>query len=298
MARGALLRAALCAAALLAAAAPAWGGAAATAAQPLVWRVSGAGATHYIVGSVHALRDSDYPLPSAYASAYAATARLMLEVDLGANDAGSARDAALAAGRLPRRATLCAVLGTADCAEAERLAKAAGLSLRPVARYEPWLAALTLTTEGLRAQGLESGLGVDRHLFERAHADRRPVLGLETAADQFAAFDGLSPVLQRRLLLDSLKQLPTLPTELETIVAAWRDGDLAALAAQQDGISEAPELHRALFAERHARWLPQLQQVLASTTPTLVVVGAQHLVGPDSILLALERAGFVLQRVD
>ena len=287
-ARRTLLRAALWAVTLLAATA---------AAQPLVWRVQGAGATHYIAGSVHALRDSDYPLPVAYANAYAATAQLVLEVDISETDGGRARQAALAAGKLPRGRTLCKALGERDCAAAEKLAKTAGLSLRPVARYEPWLAALTLTAEGLREHGLDAALGVDRHLVERARADQRTVLGLETAADQFSAFDGLPPALQKRLLLDSLAQLPTLPTELEAIVTAWRDGDVAALARQQDGIGAAPELHRALFAERHARWQPQLERVLASTTPTLVVVGAQHLVGPDSLLLALERAGFALVRV-
>ncbi len=287
--RSPTLRSALCAAALLATSA---------AAQPLVWRVQGAGATHYIAGSVHALRDSDHPLPAAYANAYAATTQLVLEVDINETDGGRARQLALDAGKLPRGRTLCKTLGERDCAAAEKLAKTAGLSLRRMARYEPWLAALTLTAEGLHEHGLDAALGVDRHMVERARADQRRVLGLETAADQFAAFDGLPPAVQTRLLLDSLQQLPTLPTELEAIVAAWRDGDLAALAAQQDGIGEAPELHRALFAERHARWLPRLEQVLASTTPTLVVVGAQHLVGPDSILLALERAGFTLVRVE
>lgn len=284
------LRLALCSAALLAAAS--------VAAQPLVWRLSGGGTTHYIAGSVHALRDSDYPLPAAYAVAYGATSRLVLEVDISESDGGQARRIALEAGRLPRGQKLCTVLGHNDCAEAERLAATAGLTLRTVSRYEPWLAALTLTADGMRRLGLDAALGVDRHLLERALADRRPVLGLETTAAQFAAFDGLPAAVQKRLLLDSLKQMPTLPTEFEAIVAAWRDGDLAKLAAQQQGIGEAPELHRALFAERHARWLPQLEKMLASTTPTFVVVGAQHLVGPDSLLLALERSGFAPQRVD
>jgi hypothetical protein len=268
------------------------------AAQPMVWRIDSGDTTHYIAGSVHALRASDYPLPDAYAKAYASTTRLVLEVDSSEVDGGRARQAALDAGRLPRGQKLCTTLGKKDCAEAEGLAKAAGLSLRPVARFEPWLAALTLTAEGMREHGLDAALGVDRHLMERARADQRPVLGLETAAAQFAAFDGLPEAVQKRLLLDSLRQLPTLPTELEAIVAAWREGDLAKMEAQQDGIGAAPELHRALFVERHARWLPQLQPLLGSSTPTLVVVGAQHLVGPDSLLLGLERAGFVLKRLD
>jgi uncharacterized protein YbaP (TraB family) len=167
-----------------------------------------------------------------------------------------------------------------------------------VQRFEPWRAALTLTADGVRELGLDAALGVDRHLLERARADRRTVLGLETAADQFAAFDGLSAELQKRLLIDSLEQLPSLPAALERIVTAWRDGDLAALAAQQDGIGEAPELHTALFAARHARWLPQLERLFRADAPTLVVVGAQHLVGKDSLLLALERAGFAPRRIE
>jgi uncharacterized protein YbaP (TraB family) len=272
--------------------------AAASAAQPLVWRIDGPQAVHYIAGSVHALRDSDYPLPAAYGTAYAATAQLVLEVDAGETDGGRARERALAAGKLPRGKTLCKLLGADGCAEAERLARTAGVDMGKVQRFEPWRAALTLTADGVRELGLDAALGVDRHLLERARADRRTVLGLETAADQFAAFDGLSAELQKRLLIDSLEQLPSLPAALERIVTAWRDGDLAALAAQQDGIGEAPELHTALFAARHARWLPQLERLFRADAPTLVVVGAQHLVGKDSLLLALERAGFAPRRIE
>lgn len=267
-------------------------------AQPLVWKVAGPKATHFVAGSVHALRDSDYPLPAAYAEAYAATTLLVLEVGADEAEGGKARGVALAAGRLPRGRELCTELGSKDCAQAKALAAAAGLSLNKVRRYEPWLAALTLTAQGMHEHGLDAGLGVDRHLLERARGDSRPVRGLETSADQFVAFDGLSPKLQKRLLLDSLRQLPTMGADLERIVGAWRTGDLAALEQQQDEIGEAPELQHALFAARHARWLPQLEQMFAGEAPALVVVGAQHLVGKDSLLDALERAGLHPQRVD
>src|SRR3977135_2479662 len=47
-----------------------------------VWKVTApAGGTIYLGGSVHALKTTDYPLPSAYNRAFDASTRLVFEVD-------------------------------------------------------------------------------------------------------------------------------------------------------------------------------------------------------------------------
>ena len=54
----------------------------AQAASACVWKVTRPdGKTAYLGGSVHALRESDYPLPAAYLRAFDASSRIAFEVD-------------------------------------------------------------------------------------------------------------------------------------------------------------------------------------------------------------------------
>ena len=54
----------------------------AEAASACVWKVTRPdGKTAYLGGSVHSLRESDYPLPAAYQRAFNACSRIAFEVD-------------------------------------------------------------------------------------------------------------------------------------------------------------------------------------------------------------------------
>lgn len=265
--------------------------------RPLIWTVTGPRGALTIAGSIHALRDSDHPLPPAYASAYAAAARLVLEVEVDGRDAAREQRRALAAGRLPRSTSLREVLGAERWAEAERLAIAAEVDLDDVKRQEPWLAALSLSNQAWRDHGLEARRGLDRHYLALARADAKPVLGLERAADQLGLFDRLPPSEQQRYLIDTLRGLPTIATELDAKIAAWRRGDLADWEASIGTLAATPALRAALLDERHACWLPQLERLLEEPTPTLVVVGTLHLVGEGSVLAELARRGYRVERI-
>jgi len=263
---------------------------------PLVWTVRGPQGALTFAGSIHALRVSDHPLPPAYDRAYAAASRLVLEVEIDGKDTAREQRKALGAGRLPRGTTLRSGFGPQRWQEVERLAAAAGVDLDEVARQEPWLAALTLSNRARHEQGLDSRRGLDRHFLARARAARKLVLGLERAGDQLGLFHRLPPSEQQRYLMDSLRGLPTIAAELDEKIAAWRRGDVSAWERSLASFGATPALRAALFDDRHARWVPQLERMLAEPTPTLVLVGTLHLVGPGSVLAELERRGFRVER--
>src|ERR1700730_11704386 len=61
------------------------------AASGCVWKITGpTGGTLYIGGSIHALRSTDYPLPSGYNRAFEASTRIALEVEPKALEGSSA----------------------------------------------------------------------------------------------------------------------------------------------------------------------------------------------------------------
>ncbi len=55
---------------------------------------------------------------------------------------------------------------------------------------------------------------------------------------------------------------------------------------------EAPEVYQRLLVERNQAWAPKIAACATEPSPCLVVVGGAHLVGPDSVVALLRKAGF------
>ena len=83
------------------------------------------------------------------------------------------------------------------------------------------------------------------------------------------------------------------------LVAAWEAGDAEALAAiVASGLGASTVMRRRLLTDRNARWLPQIEALLARDgEDALVVVGAGHLVGPGSVVEMLRARGLAVMRM-
>ena len=271
--------------------------------RPLLWRLDDADSRVYLYGSVHALRPGTDVLPGAAAAAYADAEALAFEVDLGT--LGTAAAAAAQMGIATDGIPLSKRLGPADTRRLERRIETAGLSLAAVETMEPWLVALVLANIPEGPARFSAAAGADAVLFARATAEGKPCLGLETVADQADALDGLSMKDQLAFLRDALGGAEDDPeTGLAALVAAWEAGDADALEALvDDGTGSSADLRQRLLTTRNIRWAPQIEALLAREdadgTPedVLVVVGAGHLLGPDSVIALLRARGYTVTRV-
>ena len=52
-----------------------------------------------------------------------------------------------------------------------------------------------------------------------------------------------------------------------------------------------------LLQDRNTRWVPKVKQLLTEATPTMVLVGAGHLCGKDSLVELLRKESFVVTQV-
>jgi uncharacterized protein YbaP (TraB family) len=260
----------------------------------VLWTVQGRQNTVYLLGSVHVLRPGDAALPRAALDAYADAEQLVMEIDL--DDATVGDPLAMAqqmqaSAALPAGQSLQAVLGS-DYAEVARRASDAGLDLEMFDRFQPWFVATLLLQLELAKRGFDPALGIEQQLAGRAIADRKPITGLETPAQQFAVLSGLSLADQKRFLLMTLDESAQADTELEQLLAAWRKGDTSALAALlSDEFERFPQLYRPLTEDRNRAWVGQLDDLLDDRDDYLVVVGALHLVGRDSVIDLLRQRG-------
>ncbi len=262
------------------------------------WVVHGRHNVIYLLGSVHVLKPSESELPPEVLDAYARAHALVMEIRLDDLSVVELLKLTLQLGTLPRGATLAAALGPTLYASFAAHAKPLGLDPQNLSRVEPWLAALTIEQLALAKAGFDVDSGADIQLARRAEADRKPIIGLETAEDQLGLFARLTAAQQRQFMQYTLQDTDDAPREVEGLVAAWRSGDLVALeAALHEGIDEFPELYRALTTDRNRRWLAEILPLLRENQDYLIVVGALHLVGPDGLIALLERHGYVpLQR--
>jgi uncharacterized protein YbaP (TraB family) len=126
----------------------------------------------------------------------------------------------------------------------------------------------------------------------RAVSDGKPIAGLETPAEQFEVLAGLSLDQQKRFLLMTLEESAQADAQLEELLAAWRSGDSTALAAVLSAeFEDFPELYRPLTEDRNRAWVGQLEDLLDDRDDYLVVVGALHLVGRNSVVELLRQRG-------
>ena len=259
----------------------------------LLWAVQGEHNTVWLLGSVHVLRAGDATLPPAADEAFDDAEQVVMEIDLDGADADpiALATAMQSQAMLPGGQTLRSVLGS-DYAAINAQARQAGLDLASLDAFQPWLVAMAVLDQELARRGYLPEHGVEQTLARRAARAGKPIEGLETASEQFAMLASMPLPMQKRFLQMTLDESAELDEELADMLAAWRTGNTAALAAMLEEESQTfPDLYRRLTIERNRAWVQQIDRMLESRDDYLVVVGAMHLVGPESVVDLLRRRG-------
>jgi hypothetical protein len=268
------------------------------AADPAAWRMTGASGEVTLLGSMHVLRPSDYPLPAAVDGLIERAELIVMEIDLDDVDAAAQQRVILQTAMLPQGTVIADVVDERVYRLLEQNATELGIELRLLERFEPWFLAVTLLDQGLRQWGFQAERGVEQYVVGRAKSAGKEIVGLETLEFQIGIFDSLSPQSQQAMLEQTLAEIDEAETALRELVAAWRDGELESLSAELlDDFAEFPGLHEALVAQRNRSWVPPLERMLADGRRHLVVVGALHLVGPDSVIELLRARGHDVERL-
>ncbi|MGD9906191.1 MAG: TraB/GumN family protein [Vicinamibacterales bacterium] len=267
--------------------------------QHLVWRVAqGPRTVAFLVASIHVLTKAAYPLPEVFDRVFTESGTLVEEVDLGASGDISALLPTAAGALFTDGQTLRTVLDAPTFAQVEAKVAATGMPLALVERMKPWLVAMLLVVPELSRAGFDPAHGLDRHYYDRARAARRTVRGLETAAYQVERLNGLPLPVQVEMLKATLDDVEAQVASVDTIVTAWRRGDLDTLERLLlQSFRESPAIYQRLLVERNRDWVPKIGQCAAEPSPCLVVVGGAHLLGPDGLVTLLTAAGFTLEQM-
>lgn len=259
-----------------------------------IWKFEKGAQTGWLVGSLHLLTKDFYPLPASMTEAFGQADALIEEID--GNEAASPAFAAMVLSKamLTQGATLSSTLSPGTLKKLTAWSAKSGLPLEAVQQMKPWMVALTLQTVAFQRLGFDAELGIDKHFGDLAVKARKPLIPLETAAEQIDFLDGLSPRTQDQMLSETIDSVETELTEITTLGNAWKAGDAAGVERLTlSDLKEAPEVYKVLLADRNRRWVPRIEGCV-QTRRCFVVVGAAHLVGPDGLISLLRQAGYTM----
>jgi uncharacterized protein len=172
-------------------------------------------------------------------------------------------------------------------------AASCGVSLDDLAGMRPWVVGETLEDAFYATAGL-GGKSARKVLLDRAPAAGIPVSSeFATKDDVIAWIGGFSPTEDAQFLCYQVDGVLLGRTGTEQMSSAWLAGDTGPAAAFLDHERQAyPELYVKLTVDRNRAWMPRIEAMLLDPKPTMVIIGMYHLVGPESVLTLLRRAGY------
>ena len=261
------------------------------AASP-VWKVTDAqgNGTLFLGGSIHALRQSDYPLPVAFDRAFEKSDRLVFEDEEGKAES----EKILKSGQYPRGDSLKNHVDPRTYAYVIKLFGLLGAPEAKVAKCRPWLLTLMLWSPGLH--GLSQDLGVEGHFRQRARASAKPVSGLVSAREHLRVFTGLSDRQSEGVLL--LTFIPQQSGSYTDMVGAWKRGEADRLWRNtRAAFADYPAFGERILEARNHVWLPTVESFLRSGKTYFVIVGMGHLGGPEGLLSLLKQRGYRVEQM-
>jgi len=260
---------------------------------PALWRIDGPKGTVYLFGSFHMLPPEVKWRSGAVDAALRRAQVIVLETNVReVRDPATMRPLIGKFGVLPPGASLPATLPEATRKDLDRVTRELGLPMEAIDRMRPWLAAIVLTATAMAKEGFDPKEGIEEQLTTWALAEDKTLDALESNESQIRVMADLPPDAEAGLLRATLKQIEDLPRTLDEMLTAYRKGDVKTLEKTVNaGLADVPALRQRLLNDRHQRWLPQIENMMKDGRTYMVVVGAAHLAGPDSVVAMLRAKG-------
>jgi len=267
----------------------------AEAGKTFLWEVKSDTATAYILGSIHFLKESMYPLDSAIENAFNKADTLVVEVDISGSDAAKIQEMMLMNSLYSDGSTLRDHVSSDTFDLAKKTFDELGVPLETVQILRPWALALTLTTIELMKLGYDQEHGIDKYFLGKARTGKK-IVALESAEFQVSLLSGLSDEDQEAFLAYTIKDLNKMSESVEDMVKAWTSGDGDALeSVLLQNVKDYPRfeyIYEKLIYDRNKTMTEKIDGYLKDKGTYFVVVGAGHLVGKRGIINSLKDKGY------
>lgn len=266
-----------------------------------LWRLSSDKSTVYLLGSIHLVPASFYPLPAGVESAFTNAGVLVVEVDESKLDKKRLRALTISRGFYGRGDGLKKHISAATLAELKKYLKRTHSSGLLLNKMRPWLVSAMVPISQLSKLGYDPRLGIDQHFINKARSLKKSIEELETAEFQLDLLSRLSDEMQDKLLLYSLLDAENAGKDADILLKAWLSGDPEAMLdlLERDD-REHPDLKpilETLIYRRNATMAEQIEKLMKTPSTYFVVVGALHLIGDRGIIKLFQDRGYTVEQV-
>lgn len=268
-----------------------------TFADSPVWKVSKGDDHLYIGGTVHVLGHKDYPLPKQFAEVYKKSQMLVFETDI--SEMQSPKNQALMAATMTYQdgSKLKDYLKPATYKALETYLEPLGIPVITFEDYRPGMVSVMLTMMELRKIGI-LGVGVDQFYNSKALNDNKTIGKLETVEEQLSFLKKMGEGDPDEFILYTLDEMKNLSETFSSLKKAWRTGDNETMVKiAVNPMKDFPDTYQMLVVDRNKAWVPQIIKMLETKEIEMVLVGALHLVGDDSVLKQLEALGYTVKNL-
>ncbi|MET0089535.1 MAG: TraB/GumN family protein [Candidatus Thiodiazotropha sp.] len=262
--------------------------------QGLLWRIEGQGAHACLFGTMHSDDPRVTQLSDAVTRCFNESDILMLEMAL---DERTMIDVATRM-MLDQDTSLSEQVGSSLGAEACGAMQSLGIPPEVTERMQPWAVVMTLGMPQM-----ESGLFLDKLLYERGIAAGKRFQALESAGEQLSIFNSLSLDEQKSMLRQVLREYRDYPGMFEMLTQAYLDQDLQRLMAitianPMSSDTQLQQKMMALMLDSRNRRMAERMLPLLDQARVFVAVGALHLAGETGLIALLRQQGYKVSRAD
>ena len=161
---------------------------------------------------------------------------------------------------------------------------------------------LTLAIYGQLLPEVNANDGIDEHVQALAKESGKPVGGLEGVDDQIVAlFTGTPVPRQAKFLMCVVDNIDYNVTQAKQLIDAYYGQNLEQIEAlvnekMGNDCDNTDEENEILITGRNKAWMKKIPALIAEK-PTLIAVGAAHLVGEEGLISLLKAQGYTVEGV-
>lgn len=264
-----------------------------SAQSALLYEVSGKGLKKpsYLFGTIHLICPADFYLPDALKAKVRSCEQLVLELDFDDPNfmAEMQQNIMLPDGQHLKQFMRPGAYDTLDKWMLENYK----VGIDPMGKMRPvgLMSMLFLNFLQCTPESYET------RLSQLAAENKKPVVGLETAQQQFEVFDKLGFEAQAHMLVDLIKKKESAMKEFSEMVALYKKQDSEGLSLLMSKSEYSMEgMEEELLVKRNQNWIGKIGLLMAEKS-SFIAFGAAHLGGEKGVVKLLQAAGYTVKPV-
>ncbi len=264
-----------------------------------LWKVSKGNKSHFILGSIHAMSEKNYPLNINIMKAYRNSDIVAVEVDP-SKMTKKVQILLLKESQYKNSETLSQNISSALFQRVVTKFRAYGYSKSAVNKMKPWWLMMLAAQFDLVKLGIDPNLGIDKYFTTEASKDGKRIAELEGMQSQLKMFFALSKDYPEQFVNFLFEGEGKQKEVFNRLVHYWTTGDLTGMNtffSELVSNADLKPITQALIVDRNIEMTKKVVSYFNSTLTYFVIAGAGHFVGETGLVNALKQKGYTVEQV-